>query len=563
MNMVSQVTHSTPTHIVLDSYESQMAYKAFETPSNRGRLRLKRMVERFLCLRPDDASSHLPASIRVTSPDKSGKGVCNESANKWVKRDEASDDENKAESCKSSEENDTTPIEQSSSAGSSGHGNSDLSDATWKSRSDTTSSVVPFQQTISLTKDAQRGPACENTSENAPHDHTNMVGIQANGVSTETTWMNEETGRNDQKLGRHILSLVANTPRRSRTTLGQLREHNFKKKAPIGVSAEIEKSAQPDSHPRWSSASLSSSDDRSSSQEQSSNTSSRTSDTPLYSCASSPMLMHGAWSPQLKQSSEKNEEADESSDSQIGSVKPKQNQVMESKAVLVSDVSLSLLTRCPEAMHSPAQAGVVQSDSSSPLCEISVIRGKRKVGLRQSLKKLAIEKGKAVNAHLLMSRSLSASSKESEDGPARGKSRRRRIIEWIKHTGHMSGNDTGHSHCAEEIILDLNLEKSLPEVPQVSDFDLLNTDGPTVETNTDEAGVNGVVGVKPPLLPQFTPERHLKMPCYDAGKPVDDGKLYDEGFTPAQICYALMDGTLDEARMQRLKQGFAALWDSL
>ena len=103
----------------------------------------------------------------------------------------------------------------------------------------------------------------------------------------------------------------------------------------------------------------------------------------------------------------------------------------------------------------------------------------------------------------------------------------------------------------------------MPKVPQVSDFDLLNTDGPTIETNTDEAGVNGVLGVKPPLLPQFTPERHLTMPCYDAGEPVNDNTLYGEGFTPAEICYDLMGGTLDEARMQRQKQGFAALLDSL
>ena len=185
MNMVSQVTHSTPTHIVLDSYESQMAYKAFETPSNRGRLRLKRMVERFLCLRPDDASSHLPASIRVTSPDKSKKGVCKKSANECVIRDVASDDENKAESCKSSEGNNTAPIEQLSSAGSSDHRDSDLSVASWKPRSDSTSSEFSFQQTLSLTKLSQRGPVCEHTSEHAPHDHTIMVEIQANGVSTE------------------------------------------------------------------------------------------------------------------------------------------------------------------------------------------------------------------------------------------------------------------------------------------------------------------------------------------------------------------------------------------
>ncbi|KAG7008199.1 hypothetical protein G7Y79_00006g018190 [Physcia stellaris] len=562
MNMVSQVTHSTPTHIVLDSYESQMAYKAFETPSNRGRLRIKRIVEGFLCLRPDDASSHLPASIRVTSPDKSEKGVCNNSANKCVKGDVASDDENKAESCKSSEENDTAPIEQSSSAGSSDHGGSDLSDASWKPRSDSTSSEVSFQQTVSLTNLSQRGPICEHTSEHAPHDHTTMI-VQANGVSTEKASINEETGRNDEKSGRHILSLVANTPRRSRATLGQLGENNFKKKGPIGVSAEFEESARLESHPRCSSASLSSSDDLSSSQEQSSNTSSRTSDSPSHSNATRPMLMHGEYSPELKLPLGKNQEADETSDSQIGSFKPKQNQVMESKAVVVSEASLSLLTGCPEAIYSPAQAGEVQNDSNSPPCEISVIRGERKVGLRQRLKKLAIEKGKAINARSLVLRSLSASSKESENTPARGKSRRRRIIEWIKHTGHMSGNDTGSSHCAEEVILDLNLEKILPEVPQVSDFDLLNTDGPNVETNTDEAGVNGVVGVKSPLIPQCTPEGHLKMPCYDAGVPVDDDNLYDEGFTPAQICYALMDGTLDEARMQRLKQGFAALLDSL
>lgn len=383
-----------------------------------------------------------------------------------VKGSVPSDDENKAESCESSEKNDTAPIEQSSSAGSSDHRDSDLSVARWVPRSDSTSSEVSFQQTLSLTKLSH-------------------------------------------------------------------------------------------------SASLSSSDSRSSSQEQSSNTSSRTSDPPSHSYATSPILMHGAYSSELKLSLGKNQEANKTSDSQIGSSKPKQNQITERKAVLVSDVSLSLLTGCPEAIHSPAQAGEVQSDSSSPTCEVPVIRLEPKVGLRQRLKKLAIEKGKAINARSLVLLNLSASSKGSEDTPARGKTRRRRVIEWIKNTGHMSGNDTGSSYSAERVNLDFKLEKTLPEVPQVSDFDLLNTGGPNVETDADEAGANDVVRARSPLVPQLNPERHLKMPCYDAGEPVDDDKLYDEGFTPAQICYALMDGTLDEARMQRLKQGFAALLDSL
>ena len=214
----------------------------------------------------------------------------------------------------------------------------------------------------------------------------------------------------------------------------------------MGVSVKVEESARLDSHPRRSSASPSSSDDLSSSQEQSSNTSSRTSDTPSHSRATRPMLMHGEYSPELKLPLGKNQEADETSDSQIGSFMPKQNQVMESKAVVVSEASLSLLTGCPEAIYGPAQAGEVQDDSNSPPCKISAIRGERKVGLRQRLKKLVIEKGKAINARSLVLRSLSANSKDSEDKPAREKLRRRQIFGWIKNTGHMYGNDTGSSH---------------------------------------------------------------------------------------------------------------------
>ena len=46
-------------------------------------------------------------------------------------------------------------------------------------------------------------------------------------------------------------------------------------------------------------------------------------------------------------------------------------------------------------------------------------------------------------------------------------------------------------------------------------------------------------------------------------EPVDEDRLWDEGFTAGQIMVDLAQGKLDEARMQRLKAGFYALLDSV
>ena len=44
---------------------------------------------------------------------------------------------------------------------------------------------------------------------------------------------------------------------------------------------------------------------------------------------------------------------------------------------------------------------------------------------------------------------------------------------------------------------------------------------------------------------------------------IDDDRLYDQRFLPPQVCEDLVDGTLDEARMRRLKTGFEVLLNSL
>ena len=44
---------------------------------------------------------------------------------------------------------------------------------------------------------------------------------------------------------------------------------------------------------------------------------------------------------------------------------------------------------------------------------------------------------------------------------------------------------------------------------------------------------------------------------------IDDDRLWDEGFLPIQVCHDLVDGTLDEARMRRLRTGFEVLLNSL
>ena len=57
--------------------------------SSRGRLRLKRIVERFLCLREDDSSHCPPAAIQVPASVKDGNGFVVKLANtcfEWFKR---------------------------------------------------------------------------------------------------------------------------------------------------------------------------------------------------------------------------------------------------------------------------------------------------------------------------------------------------------------------------------------------------------------------------------------------------------------------------------------------
>lgn len=44
---------------------------------------------------------------------------------------------------------------------------------------------------------------------------------------------------------------------------------------------------------------------------------------------------------------------------------------------------------------------------------------------------------------------------------------------------------------------------------------------------------------------------------------IDDDRLFDQRFLPPQVCADLVDGTLDEARMRRLKTGFQVLLNSI
>ena len=129
-------------------------------------------------------------------------------------------------------------------------------------------------------------------------------------------------------------------------------------------------------------------------------------------------------------------------------------------------------------------------------------------------------------------------------------SRRKRVIEWVKAVSNTSLN----SDSGDKFAVNAVLKTTLPEIPEISSFDMPHPDDP--DSRND-------VSSRDDCAPGLAAYKHLKLATYDAGEPVDSDKLGDEGFLPAQICYDLMDGTLDEARMHRLKQGFAALLDSL
>lgn len=76
-------------NLAKESYTAAKAYRRNKTASTTGRLRLKRFMERFLCVRADDASSCPPASIRVPAPEDDHKGLLARTANvclDWIKR---------------------------------------------------------------------------------------------------------------------------------------------------------------------------------------------------------------------------------------------------------------------------------------------------------------------------------------------------------------------------------------------------------------------------------------------------------------------------------------------
>ena len=176
--------------------------------------------------------------------------------------------------------------------------------------------------------------------------------------------------------------------------------------------------------------------------------------------------------------------------------------------------------------------------------------GKSEAFVRRLKAKFALHHGQP--PHRLGSNLSNGSSESINQNKVFGRlaSRRKRIIEWVKTVGHTS-LDSGSG---DESASNSMLEKTLPKIPKLSGLDLPHLNDPHSGTDvvlTDDS-VPGPTGYK-----------DLKLATYDAGEPVDDAKLGDEGFLTAQICYDVMDGTLDEARMQRLKQGFAALLDSL
>ena len=190
-----------------------------------------------------------------------------------------------------------------------------------------------------------------------------------------------------------------------------------------------------------------------------------------------------------------------------------------------------------------------QDASSSPSNSLSGTSERQTDSFGRRLKaKLTITRDKKGNGVRASSPSFSADS---------GDSRRKRILAWIRRTSHKPLSSEQNSESS------WNSDSTLPEIDHVSLFDIPSLDEAGFKTNDDLSDINdtrgdGSITMAKPVIACAT-----KLPSYDAGDPVDKYELHKEGFTTSDICYDIAEGKFDEARMRRLRLGFAALLDSL
>ena len=190
-----------------------------------------------------------------------------------------------------------------------------------------------------------------------------------------------------------------------------------------------------------------------------------------------------------------------------------------------------------------------QGDGSLLSSSLSATPERRKETLGRRLKaKLAMNHDKKSNRIRESSPSLSAGS---------GDSRRKRILAWIRKTSQKSPSDEQNSESS------WNSDSMLPEIPRISIFDIPSLDEAGFNTNEDINDINETQGEDSIDMTNLVTACATKLPSYDAGEPVDEEKLCREGFSTIDICYDLAEGKFDEARMRRLRLGFAALLDSL
>ena len=190
-----------------------------------------------------------------------------------------------------------------------------------------------------------------------------------------------------------------------------------------------------------------------------------------------------------------------------------------------------------------------QDDGSSPSNSLSATSERQKDSFGRRLKaKLTIPRSKKGNGVRASSPSFSADS---------GDSRRKRILAWIRKTSHKRLSSEQNSESS------WNSDSTLPEIDHVSLFDIPSLDEAGFKTNDDLSDINDTRGDGPITMTKPVIACATKLPSYDAGDPVDKHELQKEGFTTSDICYDIAEGNFDEARMRRLRLGFAALLDSL
>lgn len=152
----------------------------------------------------------------------------------------------------------------------------------------------------------------------------------------------------------------------------------------------------------------------------------------------------------------------------------------------------------------------------------------------------------------------------SDSSPSNSKPRTKRFTSWLKSVVRKSGSrdhdsaSTLEPHPSES-------EASGPTTKEAADStDVFNEHEASSATSSSmKVPMESTKPVAPSATP--LPQNPPGPQKFDLDnlEHIDDDRLWDEGFLPVQVCHDLVDGTLDAARMQRLKTGFEVLLNSL